>query len=201
MHIRLVFSRSEGHCFFFFSFEISGFYLETKITYQCFRAPYSDGNLLSCGVEIGKGKIVINYDTTSSVRVLNVVFSRDTFMHSCLKEICFLHPFLNFKFVQGKSLVVRTESLIICLVGTLIPNLKLLFYFSVTGLNLLECLVNNAHLSFYYILWFALLASTILISVISMRFIYPETPRESDGIYISMHVDAFHRLLCHSADE
>ena len=27
-----------------FSFESSGFYLETKITYQCFRAPYSDGN-------------------------------------------------------------------------------------------------------------------------------------------------------------
>ena len=29
---------------FFFSFEISRCYLETKITYQCFRAPYSDGN-------------------------------------------------------------------------------------------------------------------------------------------------------------
>ena len=27
-----------------FSFEISGFYLETKITYQCFRVPYIDCN-------------------------------------------------------------------------------------------------------------------------------------------------------------
>ena len=31
--------------------------------------------------------------------------------------------------------------------------------------------------------------------------LFPETPRESDSIYVSMHVYACHRLLCHTAYE
>ena len=49
-------------------------------------------------------------------------------------------------------------------------------------------------------LYLVSLASTILMSVISRRFISWNS-RESEGFYVSMHVYACLRLLCHPADE
>ena len=48
-------------------------------------------------------KIVINCDNSSSVRVLNVGFSRYTFMQSFLWEICFFASISEF-YIRAKEI-------------------------------------------------------------------------------------------------
>lgn len=48
-------------------------------------------------------KIVINCDNTTSCRVLNSGFSRDTFLQSCLREICFYVAVYEFQ-IRAKEI-------------------------------------------------------------------------------------------------
>ena len=94
-------------------------------------------------------KIVINCDNASSVRVLNTGFSRDLFMQSCLREICFFASIFEFQ-IRAKEISGLCENRIPDYLSRWDsdPKFETLFYSSVAGLRLKECVVNDDLFSF-----------------------------------------------------
>ena len=70
------------------------------------------------GAFLKEKKLVVNTDSSVSCQVLNFGFSRDHFLQSCLREICFyaaLHEFQKKKQISYRGF--PTEYLIGCLDG------------------------------------------------------------------------------------
>ena len=60
------------------------------------------------GNSLKGNKVVVNYDNSTSCRVLNTGFSRDSFLQSCLREICYFAAINEFQIKA--SLLTSTEN-------------------------------------------------------------------------------------------
>ena len=96
-----------------------------------------------------KGKNIIIYcDNSASCKVLNTGFSRDPFLQSCLREICF-HAAINEFQIRAREISTGDNQIPDYLSRwDLSPNFEKLFYLETKGLILQEYTIHESLFQF-----------------------------------------------------